>query len=191
MAHKTPGWKINMKKHFLVLTMILLLGAICLAGMISALYIKITRLPFSSPTTTFNQRELFGTWEARYGSNQDFISINEDGFFKQKYIGENNYIFLSDKNKWSLEYFPDGRIRLHLAGARYYYAGVSFFEYNTTNLILYDPFSKTVVDLKDELILTLVYKNSGQLILHQMLRGPDEGFPIFDTGNQYFQKMKQ
>ena len=177
------------KRIFLLL--LIIFTFLCLCTSCIFLYLRISTIPFVYPTKTFDQKELYGNWEAKYdGNDQDILVINKDGSFEQQYMEKANYKFLSGKNVWWLEFFPDGKIQLHLSGANYYYAGVSYFEYNHMDMILYDPFSKSLVDAKNELILEVVYKKSGQLVLHQMLQGPDEGFPIFDTGGQYFQKIK-
>ncbi len=181
-----------MKIKRVVPTSIILVLGICILC-IGVLFLVLrlgTYTPFVNPVPSFDQHELYGIWEASYCDGcKDRLSIYGDGLFEQEYQQPNNQ-FNSGKSTWRLERLIDGRMQLHLKTARYYRLGASFFEQYGYTSPLYDPFSKNSIIMDNVLILEVVYKHSRQLVLHHMLLGPDEGFPIFDTGSNYFQKTK-
>lgn len=82
------------------------------------------------PPATFQETDLVGTWEGHYGSpwGTDRLIIRENGTFRQIYINEKGYIYETSWNKWWVERLPDGRVRVHLEGARYYLDGIEMAE---------------------------------------------------------------
>jgi hypothetical protein len=161
---------------------------VCISILCLVLSMKIKDASFLNPPDSFDKSELYGIWEASYGNDKDRLTIFEDGLFEQEYNQQPDYQYKSGKNSWHLEKFSDARIQIHLVSAHYYLAGASYFENNGWGRQLYDPFSKSLIKMENELILAVVYKQSGQLVLHHMLLGPDEGFPIFASG-YYFQRI--
>lgn len=93
---------------------------------------KVERLVGSEPPpATFRKTDLVGTWEghyggyAGYGQGLDRLILRADGTFKQIYeIEKQGYVYETPWNEWWMERFPDGRVRVHLEGARYYVAGI-------------------------------------------------------------------
>lgn len=165
--------------------------------------------PYSNPPLTLQESDLAGTWEVRYGWGSPFpgewegwgddtLIIRADGTFKQifKHARE-NYVYETPWNNWTFERFSDGRIRLHLQGARYYKVGVEFAElegwnyrgcsknnpscvgggsrYRVLNL---DPLIQESEPMIGKLILNVQENALGELVLLHLLYGGDGSFII-------------
>ena len=154
------------------------------------------KVPYSNPPITFQDFDLVGTWEARYMEwGVDELTLRADGTFKQIYKDRNvkDYVFETPWSEWWVERFPDGRVRLHLQGARYYKVGINVAELDgmrhpcPENLPdcwggleppphnFYDPINKEFVQMVGELVLN-VQSDSEQLVLLHMLLSSDQGF---------------
>lgn len=96
-----------------------------------------------NPPATLQELDMVGTWKADYGSRRgvDKLILRADGTFKQIYENRReNYTFETPWNKWWLERFPDGRVRVHLKGARYYLGGIPVAEIYEDEGWGHDPF---------------------------------------------------
>ena len=82
-----------------------------------------------NPPATFQPSDLDGTWEAYYpGRDVDRLMINADGTYQQVFDNGKGYVYISPWNEWRMERLPDGRVRLHLEGGRYYPEGIEIAE---------------------------------------------------------------
>ncbi len=140
--------------------------------------------PFKNPPSTLQEADLAGTWQAHYGfQTDDRFILRADGTFKQEYKnGEKNYVYETPWNQWSMERFSDGRIRLHLQGARYYAQGIEMGEEkgmaNSVDNMprgFYDPVSDEPIDMPHKVVLNVRSESSGNLILVHMLLSPEVG----------------
>ena len=144
------------------------------------------------PLATFRETDLVGTWEghyggyAGYGQGLDRLILRADGTFKQIYkIEKQGYVYETPWNKWWVERFPDGRVRVHLEGARYYVDGIEIAERD--GLLpagfggppahhFYDPFAEGQekwVEMIRKLILNVRRVSSGELVLAHMSGSSD------------------
>ena len=161
---------------------------------------------YANPPQNLRGEDLEGAWVTNYGKNiVDRIIIREDGKFKQTYQDEQaNYKFETDWNSWWLEYLPDGSVYIHLDGGRYYPAGTRIAELegmqdpcpnqippdcNQFRRAFWDPYSGKAVKMPGELILTVRVDSSGELIFHQMMQSPDEGFAIIGGDQAIFHRI--
>ena len=169
---------VNMNKH--VLSQIIL-PVVCL------LLVSCSE-PLGSPTTTVQISDLIGTWVAHYGEGRtDTITLKSDGTFKQVYQDvKNNYAFETPCNEWNLEHLPNGVLRMHLHGARYYLEGITIAEkdgrkdpknpcltpedctWGLEPLFFYDPYTDELVKMIDELLLDVRADEAGNLLLHHL-----------------------
>ena len=161
-------------------------------------------VPYSNPPEGLQEADLVGTWEARYAPKRiDCLIIMADGTFKQIYrdYTSGDYTFETPSGAWSLEYLPDGRVRIHLEGARYYVNGIKFGEQDgmesassaatsatESPFAFYDPFGKELVYMPKELSLN-VQTVAGKLILHHMWTSSDRGFAVFGGDTETFQRI--
>jgi hypothetical protein len=131
------------------------------------------------PPATFRETDLVGTWEGHYGVpwGTDRLILREDGTFKQIYRDEKGYVYETLWNKWWVEHFPDGRVRVHLEGGRWYLNGIKFAELDGLRSPgiggpparhFYDPFAKGWVEMVRKLVLNVRRVSSGELILVHM-----------------------
>jgi len=135
------------------------------------------------PPATFRETDLVGTWEGHYGYpwGTDRLIIREDGTFKQIYRDEEGYVYETPWNKWWVERFPDGRVQVHLEGARYYVGGIEMAEQDGLHPIsssppwpysFYDWFveagEKWSVEMVGKLVLNVRRAPSGELVLAHM-----------------------
>jgi len=131
-----------------------------------------------NPPATLQELDLVGTWEADYGSwlGIDTLILREDGTFKQIYENRGeSYTFETPWNKWRLERFPDGRIWVHLKGARYFLGGIPVAEIREKNGSFCDPFhpqrfdrlrsGESIVHLAGEVVVNVRVLPSGELVL--------------------------
>lgn len=138
--------------------------------------------PYSNPPATFQESDLVGTWEARYGKGVDRLIIRADGTFKQIYRDRTYYE--TPWNKWWVERLPHGGARVHLEGARYY---LNF----AADELFYDPFAKESVEMVGELILNVRGLSSGELILHHMWTHGDGGFALIGGETEMFRRVEE
>ena len=160
-----------------------------------------TTYTYSNPQPAFQPSQLIGTWEARYaGDALDRLVLRADGTFMQHYQpgSGGGYSFETPWNGWSLERFPDGRIRLHLQGARYFPRGTAVAELRGLDSpcadplpqclkghgawLFRDPIGNESVKMVGELILKVQVESPGQLVLLPMLHGADEGWRLVISG---------
>jgi len=146
------------------------------------------------PPATFREIDLVGTWEGHYGYpwGTDRLILREDGTFKQIYGDEEGYVYETPWNKWWAERFPDGRVRVHLEGARWYLDGNDFAELDgllpagiggppdSPTYDFYDPFARHTddwrvyfVEMVGKLVLNVRRVSSGELILVHMSGSTD------------------
>jgi hypothetical protein len=140
------------------------------------------------PPATFQETDLVGTWEghyggyAGYGQGLDRLILRADGTFKQIYkIEKQGYVYETPWNKWWVERFPDGRVRVHLEGARYYVDGIEMAERDGLHATssgppwpysFYDWFvegqEKWSVEMVGKLVLNVRQVSSGEIVLAHM-----------------------
>jgi len=191
-----------MKKNIL-LSMALLLFVLLIASACEA--------PYPAPPATFGDTDLVGIWEAQYGRSVDRLIVKADGTFRQVYRDgyKRGYVYETPWNRWWVERFPDGRIRLHLQGARYYLAGTRTAEFDGMSdqldpdrrlgswypsgphpFAFYDPYARELLHMVGELVLNVRINSSGELILHHMWTSSDRGFAIFRGGKEVFRRIE-
>ncbi|MGB3904008.1 MAG: hypothetical protein WBB22_03735, partial [Anaerolineae bacterium] len=166
--------------------------------------------PFLAPNPEFDEFDLVGVWEARYGSRVDTLILKDDGTFKQVYRDPTaeDYVYETAWNKWWLERFPDGRVRMHLPGGRYYIDGVTIAELDgyayggpsgnrestpeagALPYPFYDPFGKERLHMIGELVLTVRVDSSGELLLHHMTYSSEEGFAMIGCQRSHFRRLE-
>ena len=146
-----------------------------------------------NPPATLRESDLVGTWKADYGRYHgvDTLILRADGTFKQVYENQReDHIYETPWNKWWLERFPDGRVRVHLKGARYYLSGIRMAEEEGVmpRLVVTggdprpfdDPFDPErrfrSVHMVRKLVLNVRVLPSGELVLAHMLASSEEGF---------------
>jgi hypothetical protein len=158
-----------------------------------------------NPPETFQESDLVGTWRASYSTSDgvDTLILRADGTFKQTYASRSeDYVFETPWNEWWVEYFPDGRVRVRLEGARYYYAGIEIAEEEGIGppippdqpdsktsdkapppFPFYDPFARYtddwtvyLVEMVGELVLNVRLLPSEELALANMWYSSDIGF---------------
>lgn len=156
--------------------------------------------PYSSPPATFQSAALTGTWQVHYMDwGVDRLIIRADGTFKQVYRDRtlDGYVYETPWNAWSLERLADGRVRIHLQGARYYLEGIRIAEENGMHPAwldsecddpwcaeawprgFFDPVGHDeVVHMVEELVLNVRSDSSGQLHLLHMRIGGGLGFGL-------------
>jgi len=175
-------------------------GAIALCIVSSAIALCIVLMVFAAcnqkidksknPPAMLQESDLVGTWKANYGRYHgvDTLILRADGTFKQIYKNQReNYVYETPWNKWSLERFPDGRVRMHLEGGRYYVEGI--WEGETEGLTggepwpFHDPFDPErrykSVHMVRQLILNVRLLPSGELVLAHMW--PSSESPLGDV----------
>lgn len=164
--------------------------------------------PFHNPPATLQVSDLSGIWEAHYNSGGvDRLVITPESTFQQSY-SQLGYSFKTEWSKLRMERFPDGRVRLHLEGARYYLEGIEFAELNGRRypcpaedldkclgrlemgpFHFYDPIVRDFVEMLGKLVLNVRSDSSGQLILMHMWTSSDDGFPIIGEDETEFHRI--
>jgi hypothetical protein len=186
----------------LILTILLLSPFIVMCN-------RFAERPYLNPLPNLQNSDLVGVWEVRYfGGGVDRLTIRADGTFKQVYRGtiRKDYVWETPWNEWWLECFSDGRVRLHLRGARFYSYGISVAEYDgmfpfsesdgslklrdDVPFLFYDPVRRESVEMLRKLVLNVRRDSSGTLILMHMWKTSDRGFPIFMGGDEEFIRVE-
>ncbi|HUW95932.1 MAG TPA: hypothetical protein VMW58_09090 [Anaerolineae bacterium] len=155
-----------------------------------------------------------GTWETRYAGwpagDLDRLILRGDGAFRQVY--ENyilkDYVYQTQWEEWWLERFPDGRVRVHLEGARYYASGITIAELEGLGIpcptsqpgctgeprlpphSFYDPFAREYLYMEGELVLNVRVDSTGEFLLHHMWYHSDGGFAIADCEGEQFRRVQ-
>jgi hypothetical protein len=165
--------------------------------------------PYSPPPSDFEEQDLVGTWETRYGPRVDVLTLRGDGRFKQVYhdLTQANYAFETPWNEWWIEQFGHGRVRLHLQGARYYIRGTNIGELDGYTYpgprggsnssdgagalpwLFYDPFAGEHLEMVGELILNVRMDSNGALLLHHMSYSSDGGFAMSGCEQDHFRRV--
>jgi hypothetical protein len=197
---------------------LLVTGSACLCPCPLALYNPFANpicieAPYSPPLPTFQDSDLVGTWETRYagppGGDLDTLTLREDGTFRQVY--ENyilrDYVYETQWEEWWVERFPDGRVRVHLEGARYYASGITIAELDGLSLpcptsqpgctweprlppyTFYDPFAREPLYMEGVLVLNVRVDSAGELLLHHMSDGPHGGFAAAGCEAVHFRRV--
>lgn len=156
--------------------------------------------PYSNPPATFQDADLVGVWEAHYMEwGQDKLILKADGTFKQIYqdCTLEGYIYETPWNDWSVEYFPDGRVRLHMEGARYYLAGIKIAELSGRSspnsespFFFYDPVTEESLTMIGELVLNVRRDSSGEIVLLHMWTDFDRGVAVIGGEAEEFRRIK-
>jgi hypothetical protein len=170
--------------------------------------------PYSPPPPTFHDSDLVGTWETRYAGwpvgDLDRLTLREDGTFRQVY--ENyilkDYIYETQWEEWWVEHLPDGEVRVHLEGARYYASGITIAELDGLGLpcptsqpgctgeprlpphSFYDPFAREYLYMEGELVLNVRVDSAGELLLHHMWWHSDRGFASAGCEAVHFRRLQ-
>ncbi len=152
---------------------------------------------YSNPPTTFQDSDLVGTWELRCGGRcVDTLILRANGTFKQIYRDHtvDDYSYATPWNEWWTERFLDGRVRVHLQGARYYKEGIRIAERDGRDApcpedqpncrggleplpsFFHDPIARESLQMAGELVLNVQSDSSEQLVLLHMLLSSDHGF---------------
>ncbi len=107
-----------------VLVILILTLVSCCGGRLNSIALCL-RAPYSDPPASFDESDLVGTWETRYGPNVDTLVLRAGGTFRQTYGRSTpaDYVFETPWNEWWVERLANGGVRLHLDGARYYPEG--------------------------------------------------------------------
>jgi hypothetical protein len=156
---------------------------------------------YSNPPLNLLDSELAGTWEGCYGEwGIDKLFIQTNGTFKQVYqdYSVDGYVYETPWKEWWAERFPDGRMRVHLLGARYYSAGITIAEldglaypYAEYADAFYDPIADESVEMVGEVVLNVQIDAGGDLVLLHMLGSRDDGFVSLFTGKaRGFQRVE-
>jgi len=174
----------NMRSKWSIVSLLLLVMM-----MVSAC---IGQREFENPPATFQESLLVGTWEAHYdgpGTGVDRLVLRADGTFQQEYNSLQSLYFKTSWNKWRVQQFMDGRIYVHLEGARFYDKGIRVGEKEgiacpasqpgcgSTDLpySFYDPVYDVYVEMVGELVLSVRESSDapGGLVLKHMRFGAD------------------
>ena len=167
--------------------------------------------PYSPPSSSFVLSDIAGTWEARYHPGVDTLHIREDGTFRQLYVHDDywrHYEYETPWNEWWSERLPDDIMRIHLPGARYYLRGIGIGEREAFSApcpagtprsrgascsaahSFVDPFTRELVVMPRELVLTVRVDSSGELLLHHMFYSLDEGFGLSGCHSYQFRRFE-
>jgi hypothetical protein len=157
--------------------------------------------PYSNPPTDFQDSDLIGTWEARYMEwGTDRLVLKADGTFRQVYQDhtEEGYVYETPWNEWWVERLADGRVQVHLKGARYYLAGLRIAEQDGMLLdhsadyprAFHDPIADEPLYMIEELVLNVRSDSSGEILLHHMWVSSDRGFAITGGESEVFRRIQ-
>ncbi len=136
--------------------------------------------PYSNPPPSLRVEDLVGTWQEHYlAYGTDILVLRADGTFQQTYK-DGSYVYQTLPHPWTVERFADGRVRLHLQGARYYAAGIAMGESDRS--WFYDPIAGESVKMAGDLVLNVQISARGETALVHMVGSADEGWIILVLG---------
>lgn len=209
--------KIRKKKTFWI--MMVILGFLSLVCGLATSPVKrglslASEAPFFNPPDSFRESLLVGTWYTSYMEwGEETLIIRPDGTFRQIYHNHANngdFSFETPWNRWWVERLPDGRMYLHLMGAKYFLQGPSFADKLSNGYLIpcpqeraracdddkvqipfyaYDWIGGEYIPMAGELILNIRVDSSGRIILVHMWSSSDGGFPIIGGESEIFRKM--
>jgi hypothetical protein len=164
---------------------------------------------YSDPPSVLQQTDLAGTWEARYTKREvDTLILKPDGTFKQVYQDKStdDYTYQTTWNQWWIEHFSDGRVRIHLIGARYYKDGIRIAELDGMGAacpedlpdcrseplprLFYDPIAEEPIQMPGELVLNVEMDSSGQPVLLHMVLSSDHASESLIGGVAGFERVE-
>lgn len=144
---------------------------------------------FVPPPINFDESDIVGTWQTRYGITRiDTITLKSDGTYQQKFEApEINYVYESPWYEWHIEYSTSGKPKLHLEKMRYYESGVDIGEaggrFSDGPPVLFVDIDEDneVIEMTDKVILRI---NGDQnyprgIVLGHMYRDLDTGAAYF------------
>jgi hypothetical protein len=162
--------------------------------------------PYLPPPTTFEDEDLVGTWRARYDGRVDTLILRADGTFKQIYEDrhEEDYVYETPWNEWTVDRYADGRARIHLQGGRYYPAGITMAEWDGMQpdvpgmwgksgpppYSFYDAFADETVTMVEELVVNVRVDRNGELLLHHMFIEVDDAFAVIGCERNMFRRVE-
>jgi hypothetical protein len=161
--------------------------------------------PYKDPPATISAEDLTGIWVARYPSGTDELQLTEDGTFRQCYrhSDTSQCSFDTPWTQFSIEPLPDGRVYIHLPGARYFLAGERIAELDGQEdpcplpdcpipsgqpRTFFDPVGHDTVEMPGELLLNIRATSHGELALLHMWTSSDRGFAIIGGDHEEFRK---
>lgn len=150
--------------------------------------------PYRNPPPSLGDSDLVGTWEAHYGRSVDRLTLRPDRTFKQAYASgyQEGYLYETGWNGWGVQRLRDGRVRVHLQGARFYPEGIALAEEGGWGHgvgSFYDPISLGRVDMSGKLILNVRVDPDGELILYHMWSTGDQGFALTGCERDVFRRV--
>lgn len=163
--------------------------------------------PYLPPPAGFQDSDLAGTWQTQYGRSVDTLTLSADGTFKQVYQDPTagDYVYESPSKEWTVERFPDGRVWLHLPGARYYLGGIKMAERDGLQAApypgfwgtsgpppssFYDPIADEHLEMVAKIVLNVRIDSSGELVLMHMWSHHDRGFPMAGCQSEQFRRVE-
>jgi len=197
------------KRRRVVMGAALLVGSVVLAALLTVKPAQSVRFcaqaPYLPPPTTFEDEDLVGTWRAHYDGSVDTLIFKADRTFKQVYEDRNeeDYVYETPWNEWSVDRYADGSVRIRLQGGRYYPAGIYMAERDGMHPDLpgmwgasgppaysfYDAFAEDTVTMVGELVINVRADRSGELLLHHMFIEIDEGFGVIGCERNIFRRV--
>jgi hypothetical protein len=189
------------------------LSVLLLVIMTAACSSSVPDTNYVEPPMTFQDNDLVGVWETRYEAwgqewARERLILRSDGTFKQVYhdFTEEGYVYETPWNEWWVEHFPDGRIRVHLQGARIHVAGIGFAELEGMSALscpkelpncgwvrqpwsFYDPVAGETVHMVNELILNVRASPDGNIVLFQMYLNR-ESASTSEDGPTFFYRLE-
>jgi hypothetical protein len=168
--------------------------------------------PYASPRVTLDEYDLVGTWETTYPDGMvDRLILRADGTFKQVYYDPSQPEDLQETplESWWLERLPDGGVRVHLHGARYYPQsfvvpdlgsslescpendGACRQRYGQWPYAFYDPIAVETVPMQGALVLDVRVDLFGTLLLHHMRTGPKQLVGLWECEAEHFRQVER
>lgn len=164
-----------------------LLNKACLFALICILLAG-CGLSYQNPPKSLEKTDLIGTWEVSYDEwGKDSIALGIDSF-TQKYqdsLGQGHtYEFTG--HQWQLERLPQGLVRIHLQGAKYFRLGVDF----SNQSYLYDSFANETLTIQGELVLEVRVTQANEFVLYHLTTDADAGgVSLFGNSANFFRKV--
>lgn len=165
-----------------------------LAMVVKAATGKCLEAPYLDPPQSFQDSDLVGTWEANYWGSIDRLTFRPNGTFRQVYVDDDveDYVYETPWNECRVHRFGDGRVRLHLPGARYYVEGIRIAEQDGRywGSRFRDPIAHEWLDMEGQLVLNVRVDSSGELLLFHMWSTGDEGYAMFGCEVDTFRRVE-